>query len=718
MYKNHALPCFPEPVPAAATADGTAAMKARYQELTALLNRYAKAYYVDDEPLVPDAEYDRLYRELETLELACPELISPDSPTRRVGGAPLSTFTQVEHLVPLLSLSDIFDASELGDFNRRLETLIGQSDLEYCAEPKLDGLAVSLIYENGLLVRAATRGDGQIGEDITHNVKTIRAVPLRLSGDQVPALLDVRGEVFMPRDGFKAWNDTAVMRGVKPFANPRNAAAGSLRQLDPKVTAKRPLTFNAYYVGKCEGAELPDTQYERLMWVKSLGLPVNPNVRVVRGEPGLSSFYADILSRRDKLNYDIDGVVLKINSIPAQERLGLTARSPRGAIAYKFPPEEEITKLLAVEFQVGRTGAITPVARLKPVYVGGATVSNATLHNEDEIRRLDVRVGDFVVVRRAGDVIPQISAVVLERRNLDEVRAVEFPKLCPECGSAGERLPGEAVARCTGGLVCPAQLREAVVHFVSRNAMDIEGFGTWIVEELVASDKVRSVADIFFLNEADLASLLLEPESGSRKARLLGAVVAKKLLKAINKSRKIPLNRFIYALGIREVGESTALELASHYETRDGLMRASVPELTRIPNIGQVSAEHIYDFFHERHNLEVIERLTAKKEDFILSAGLELIPCRQSTASDAREQPLAGQTYVLTGTLMRMDRSQAKNHLIALGAKVSGSVSKKTSAVVAGAEPGSKLARAQELGVKVMEEDELLSLLRGHGIEV
>ena len=475
-----------------------------YKDLVALLNRYAKAYYVDDDPIVTDSEYDRLYRQLEIMEQADPTIISPDSPTRRVGGQALSAFASVTHRVPLLSLGDIFSVPELNDFNERICDFTHEDKVEYCAEPKLDGLAVSLIYENGLLVKAATRGDGRVGEDITENAKTIKAIPLRLSGENVPSYLDVRGEVFMPRDGFEKWNERARQNGGKVFANPRNAAAGSLRQLDSKITAKRPLTFNAYYIGECS-SELPDTQYDRLMTVKGWGIPINPLVKKVYGIKGLSDFYNDILQKRPNLNYDIDGVVLKVNSISVQEDMGFTARTPRWAIAYKFPPEEEITRLLDVEFQVGRTGAVTPVARLDPVYVGGATVSNATLHNEDEIRRLNLMIGDYVIVRRAGDVIPQVAGVVLERREKDKVKPIVFPTECPECGSLIERVKGEAVARCSGGLVCPAQLRESVLHFVSRNAMDIEGFGDRIVEQLVLSGKVKSIADIYSLGENDLA---------------------------------------------------------------------------------------------------------------------------------------------------------------------------------------------------------------------
>ncbi len=680
----------------------------RYRELVDTLNRWAHAYYVDDSPAVPDAEYDRLYRELEALEAANPELVSADSPTQRVGGAAVTAFESVRHRVPLMSMGDIFNDEELRDFDRRISEATHSANTEYCAEPKLDGLACSLIYRKGVLVQAATRGDGQTGENITANARTIKAIPLRLEGN-FPEYLDVRGEVFMPRDGFEKWNERARENGGKVFANPRNAAAGSLRQLDPKITAKRPLTFNAYYVGEYSGGELPDTQYARLQALKAMGLPVNPNVKVVYGAQGLNEFYQDILGRRSGLNYDIDGVVLKVNSLKTQEDMGFTAKNPRWAIAYKFPPEEMMTKLLDVEFQVGRTGAITPVARLKPVYVGGATVSNATLHNEDEIRRLGLMVGDIVVVRRAGDVIPQVSGVVKERRDPAAVRPVVFPKICPECGSKIERLKGEAVARCTGGLVCPAQLREGVLHFVSRDAMDIEGFGDRIVEELVSSKKVKSIADLYRLSCDDLASLMLDPGSEERKPRYLGQVTAKKLLASIEKSRQVPMNRFIYALGIREVGVSTALTLARHFKTFDELMRADLNALMNLPDVGVVVAEHIQDFFREKHNLEIIGELLSQGDLF--SAGITLLPVAQASEQNAQNSPLTGRTYVITGTLDSMDRNAAKNRLTALGAKVSGSVSKKTYAVICGSDPGSKFTKAQELGVRIIYEEEFLKSL-------
>lgn len=690
-------------------------LEKEYRKLVDTLNSYSKAYYVDDNPVVPDAEYDRLYRQLELIEQSNPNITADDSPTKRVGGATLSEFEQVTHRVPLMSMGDIFNNAELIDFDARMSSASGQSVVEYCAEPKLDGLAVSLIYKNGKLVQAATRGDGKVGENVTSNVMTIKAIPLKLTGDKVPDYIDVRGEVIMTRSGFNQWNERARATGGKVFANPRNAAAGSLRQLDPKVTAKRPLAFFAYYVGECEGYDLPRDQYHRLLALKELGFPVNPNIKCVKGLNGLKSFYEDILSRRETLNYDIDGVVLKINSLDTQDEMGFTAKNPRWAIAYKFPPEEMMTKLLDVEFQVGRTGAITPVAKLNPVYVGGATVSSATLHNADEIERLGLKIGDMVIVRRAGDVIPQVSGVVKEKRDGTE-KDIVFPKYCPECGSLIEKVEGEAVARCTGGLVCSAQLRQSIIHFVSRDAMDIEGFGDRIIEQLVATKKISSVADLYTLSENDLATTILDNGSEDRKVRFLGHVVAKKLIAAIDKSRVTPLNRFIYALGIREVGSSTARTLASNFKTIDDLIKASYSKLLNLPDVGPVVARHIADFFAEKHNLEIIDRLVKRDDGFLFSAGIELTALPQQSELNADNQPFLGKTFVITGTLDSMDRNEAKAKLLSLGAKVSGSVSKKTFAVVCGSDPGSKLTKATELNVRVIYEEEFLQLLKENGI--
>lgn len=690
-------------------------LEKEYRKLVDTLNSYSKAYYVDDNPVVPDAEYDRLYRQLELIEQSNPNIIADDSPTKRVGGATLSEFEQVTHRVPLMSMGDIFNNAELIDFDARMSSSSGQRVVEYCAEPKLDGLAVSLIYKKGKLVQAATRGDGKIGENVTSNVMTIKAIPLKLTGDKVPDYIDVRGEVIMTRSGFNQWNERARATGGKVFANPRNAAAGSLRQLDPKVTAKRPLAFFAYYVGECEGYDLPRDQFHRLLALKELGFPVNSNIKCVKGLNGLKTFYEDILSRRETLNYDIDGVVLKINSLDTQEEMGFTAKNPRWAIAYKFPPEEMMTKLLDVEFQVGRTGAITPVAKLNPVYVGGATVSSATLHNADEIERLGLKIGDMVIVRRAGDVIPQVSGVVKEKRDGTE-KDIVFPKYCPECGSLIEKVEGEAVARCTGGLVCSAQLRQSIIHFVSRDAMDIEGFGDRIIEQLVATKKISSVADLYTLSENDLATTILDNGSEDRKVRFLGHVVAKKLITAIDKSRVTPLNRFIYALGIREVGSSTARTLASNFKTIDDLIKASYSKLLNLPDVGPVVARHIADFFAEKHNLEIIDRLVKRDDGFLFSAGIELTTLPQQSELNVDNQPFLGKTFVITGTLDSMDRNEAKAKLLSLGAKVSGSVSKKTFAVVCGSDPGSKLTKATELNVRVIYEEEFLQLLKENGL--
>lgn len=682
-----------------------------YLAAVAQANRYARAYYVDDEPLVPDSEYDRLVHAILAHEQANPGEVAPDSPTLRVGGEALKTFRQVEHRVPLLSLGDIFTLKELEDFEGRVEEDLGMADLEYCAEVKLDGLAVSIIYEDGLLTRAATRGDGRVGEDVTHNVRTIKAVPLRLTGDDVPSYLDVRGEVFMPRDGFERWNEQArKIKGGKVFANPRNAAAGTLRQLDPKVAARRPLTFNAYYVGECRGVELPDSQAGRLNLLRTWGLPVNEHVTVVKGLKGLNDYYDHIGRIRDTLNYDIDGVVLKVDKISYQERLGFTARIPRWAVAYKFPPQEEITVVTAVDFQVGRTGAVTPVARLEPVYVGGATISNCTLHNEDEIKRLGLKIGDHVIVRRAGDVIPQITTVVKDKRDGSEQEVV-FPETCPVCGSKIERIEGEAVNFCTGGLVCPAQLKRSLEHFVSREAMDVEHLASALIGAMVDQGLLKTPADLFSLDEEIIARVQLDvTKTGAPK--LVGKVMAKKIKASLEKSRTAPLNRFIYALGIPSVGQATALTLAKHYQSFADLMGAGVEDLLKLPDIGEVSASLIYDFLREEHNLKVINTLLGQDGQGALH--IQALPQAQGQSPG---EPLAGSTYVLTGTLSIADRAQVKEVLQSLGAKVAGSVSKKTTAVIAGEAAGSKLTKAQELGIAILDEEGLLSLLKDCGVD-
>jgi DNA ligase (NAD+) len=667
------------------------------QQLRQQLEDYSYQYYVLDNPTVPDAEYDRLYRELQQLEQLHPELISPDSPTQRVGAAPLTKFGQVSHSIPMLSLDNAFDDAEFAAFCKRMADRLDSSQhFSFCCEPKLDGLAVSIRYENGVLVQAATRGDGYTGEDITSNIKTIRAVPLKLKGDAVPAVLEVRGEVFMPLAGFNAMNDKAQAAGEKVFANPRNAAAGSLRQLDPKITAQRPLMFYAYAVGAVEDpANLLDSSshYQRLMQLKTWGLPVCPEIRLVQGAQAALDYYQDILKRRSQLAYEIDGVVIKVSDLAQQQALGFVARAPRWAIAFKFPAQEMLTTLLDVEFQVGRTGAITPVARLEPVVVGGVTVSNATLHNQDEIDRLGIKIGDSVIVRRAGDVIPQIVSVVLEQRPVN-TRDIVFPLQCPVCGSAVERVTGEAVARCSGGLFCAAQLKESIKHFVSRKAMDIEGLGDKLVEQLVEQQLVTTPADIYQLDMAALVGL----ERMAEKSAL-------KLLNAITQSKHTTLARFIYALGIREVGEATALNLANHFASLEALQQATLEQLLDVADVGAVVAEHVSGFFAEAHNQDVISAL--------LAAGIHWPDIVKQAAT---EQPLAGQTLVLTGTLTSMGRDEAKAGLQRLGAKVSGSVSAKTHAVIAGDNAGSKLAKATELNVPVWSEQQMLDLFTQYGV--
>ncbi|HEX5792186.1 MAG TPA: NAD-dependent DNA ligase LigA [Rheinheimera sp.] len=675
----------------------TQSLLQQIQQLRLQLEQYSYQYYVLDHPSVPDAEYDRLYRQLQQLEADNPQLITPDSPTQRVGAAPLSKFGQITHSIPMLSLDNAFDGDEFQAFCKRMaDRLDASAEFSFCCEPKLDGLAVSIRYENGVLVQAATRGDGYTGEDITSNVKTIRAVPLKLQGDKVPQVLEVRGEVFMPLAGFNAMNDKARAGGEKIFANPRNAAAGSLRQLDPKITAQRPLMFYAYAVGAMDDpAQLLDSRshYQRLMQLKHWGLPVCPEIRLVTGADAALAYYQDIMQRRAGLAYEIDGVVIKVSDLAQQQALGFVARAPRWAIAFKFPAQEMLTTLVDVEFQVGRTGAITPVARLEPVVVGGVTVSNATLHNQDEIDRLGIKIGDRVVVRRAGDVIPQIVSVVQEQRPLD-AQDIVFPHSCPVCGSAVERVSGEAVARCSGGLFCAAQLKESIKHFVSRKAIDIEGLGDKLVEQLVDQKLVKTPADIYTLDMAALVGL----ERMAEKSAL-------KLLAAIQQSKNTTLPRFIYALGIREVGEATALNLANHFAALDKLQQAELAQLLEVSDVGAVVAEHVSAFFAEPHNQQVIAALVA--------AGIVWPAIEQQVAT---EQPLAGQTIVLTGTLSSMGRDDAKAKLQRLGAKVSGSVSAKTHAVVAGDNAGSKLAKANELNVPVWNEQQMLDVFTQYGV--
>jgi len=661
----------------------------RAEELRGLLEHHNYRYYVLDDPEVPDAEYDRLMRELEGIEASHPELVTPDSPTQRVSGTPQEGFATVLHRVPMLSLANAFSEEEVTDFNRRVEQGLERPDIVYAAEPKMDGVAISLTYEDGLLTTAATRGDGERGEDVTANVRTIRAVPLKLVGDGWPALLEVRGEIYMPRAGFEAFNRRALEAGEKPLVNPRNGAAGSLRQLDPQMTAKRPLAFFAY--GTATRDNLPGTQFDALDRLREWGFPVNPQIRRVTGLQGCLGYHARMAELRPKLGYDIDGVVYKVDRFDQQGILGFVSRAPRWALAHKFPAEEELTRLLDIDVQVGRTGALTPVARLEPVFVGGVTVTNATLHNEDEIHRKDIRKGDWVVVRRAGDVIPEVARAIHERRESD-LPVFRMPATCPVCGSDVERVEGEAVARCTGALICPAQIKHGIRHFATRKAMDIEGLGDKLVDQLVEQGMVHTVADLYHLTHEQIASM-----------DRMGGKSAENLLKALEASKQPPFDRLLYALGIREVGEVTARALALHFGTMQALQEASEEELTQVPDVGPVVASHVAAFFQQEKNIRVIQAL--------YDAGVDWQPLEKPEG----KQPLAGQTWVLTGALS-MPRIQAKSLLESLGAKVSGSVSAKTSTVLAGEAAGSKLAKAQKLGVRVISESDFVEYLESQGI--
>ncbi|WP_084632233.1 NAD-dependent DNA ligase LigA [Oceanospirillum maris] len=662
----------------------------RTETLRQQLNDHNYRYYVEDAPSIPDVEYDRLMRQLQALEAEYPELQSPDSPSQRVGAAPLSAFTQVAHRIPMLSLDNAFDDDEFARFNQRVkERLNTDGDIEYACEPKLDGIALSLRYESGLLVQAATRGDGQTGEDITQNVKTIGSVPLRLKGTNLPSVLEVRGEVYMPKAGFESLNQTAKETDDKVFVNPRNAAAGSLRQLDSRITAKRPLEFCAYSVGEVSEGFLPERHSEVLAVLSEVGFRLNPELKVVTGVQGCLDYYRDLGERRSQLAFEIDGIVFKTNRLDFQQRLGFVSRAPRWAIAYKFPAQEEMTQLNGVEFQVGRTGAITPVARLKPVYVGGVTVSNATLHNADEIARLGVKVGDTVIVRRAGDVIPQVVSVVLDKRPSDAID-ITFPSTCPVCGSETERAEGEAIVRCSGGLVCAAQRKEGIKHFASRKALDVDGLGDKLVEILVDKGLVNRLTDLFHLELESIAAL-----------ERMGPKSAQNLLDALEKSKSTTLPRFIYSLGIREVGEVTAKQLAKHFCTIKAIINATEEALLAVPDVGPIVAHHIVTFFRQPHNLEMLEALLAEG---IHWPDVEPQPPVETL-------PLAGKVLVLTGTLIELSRTDAKVALEALGAKVTGSVSKKTDLVVAGEAAGSKLAKAEQLGIEVTDEAGLKALL-------
>ncbi len=669
------------------------ATRVKTESLREQIRHHNYRYHVLDDPEVPDAEYDRLVRELQAIENDHPELVTPDSPTQRVGDAPVSSFGTVRHELPMLSLDNAFTEGELRDFHRRvmdrLELEDGGDAFPYSAEPKLDGAAVSLLFEEGRLVRGATRGDGTTGEDITHNVRTIEAVPLKLRGGNFPRLLEVRGEVFMPKAGFEAYNLKAREAGQKTFVNPRNAAAGSLRQLDPRLTAARPLDVYFYSVGVVKDGELPGKHSEVLNQLQEWGLKTCPERGVVAGVAGCLAFYEQLGDKRQSLPYEIDGVVYKVDSLADQRELGFVSRAPRWAIAHKFPAQEEMTTVAGVEFQVGRTGAVTPVARLEPVFVGGVTVSNATLHNIDELHRKDVRLGDTVIVRRAGDVIPEVVSVIIKRRP-KHTRRVRLPAKCPVCGSAVTREEGEAVARCTGGLFCAAQRTEALKHFVSRRALDVDGLGAKLIEQLVAADRIKTPADLYGLGKEELAAM-----------ERMGDKSAENLLRSIESSKSTTLPRFLYGLGIREVGEATAASLARHYGSLDAITSATEEELQGVEDVGPVVASRIRAFFGEAHNRDVIRSLR--------QAGVSW--SESEPAQIPQEGALVGKTFVLTGTLSSMTRDEAKDKIQSLGAKVTGSVSGKTDYVVAGEKPGSKLGQAQKLGVSVIDEDGLKEIL-------
>jgi DNA ligase (NAD+) len=671
----------------------TAAIRKKIESLREEIRYHNYRYHTLDDIEIPDAEYDRLLRELQSLETDHPELISPDSPTQRVGAEPSSALGTVQHRLPMLSLDNAFSEDELRDFHQRvadkLELEDGAPELLYSAEPKLDGAAVSLLFEKGVLVRAATRGDGTTGEDITHNVRTIASVPLRLLGDGFPKTLEVRGEVFMPRAGFEAYNEKAREAGEKTFVNPRNAAAGSLRQLDPKLTAERPLDMYVYSVGLVEGGDLPDCHSEIMACLQQWGLKTCPENKVVKGAGGCLSYYKAIGAKRDALAYDIDGVVYKVDSLAMQRELGFVSRAPRWAIAHKFPAQEELTLVEGIEFQVGRTGALTPVARLAPVFVGGVTVSNATLHNIDELHRKDVRVGDTVIVRRAGDVIPEVVSVVLSKRPA-KTRRVQLPELCPVCSSHVRREEGETVARCSGGLYCKAQRSEALKHFVSRKAMDIDGLGAKLIEQLVAEDRLADPSDLFGLSKEELSS-----------RDRMGDKSADNLVRAIEASKATTLARFLFALGIREVGEATATSLASYFGSLPAIMSATADDLTKVADVGPVVAQRVCSFFDEEHNREVIRRLQ--------ESGVHWADSEPTTVIS--DGALSGKVFVITGTLPTMTRDEAKSLIVQQGGKVTGSVSSKTDFLVAGEKAGSKLTKANQLEIPVLDEAALFELL-------
>jgi DNA ligase (NAD+) len=665
-----------------------------YERLKDELNQHNHRYYVLDDPSVPDAEYDRQMRQLQDIESQYPSLRTTDSPSQRVGGEALSAFTQVRHDVAMLSLDNAFSETELEDFDRRVKDRLNYAalkdapEIDYACEPKLDGVAVSLLYRDGLLVRGATRGDGTVGEDITVNVRTINSIPLKLVGDNIPSLLEVRGEIYLPRAGFESLNAKAIAAGEKTFVNPRNAAAGSLRQLDSKITASRPLEICAYSVGQFVAETRPDSHLSMLQALASWGFKINEHMQVVTGIAACENYYQTLAERRDGLAYDIDGIVYKVNDLRLQERLGFVAKAPRWAVARKFPAQEEMTKLLDVEFQVGRTGAVTPVARLEPVFVGGVTVSNATLHNGDEIQRLGICIGDTVIIRRAGDVIPQIAKVVLEKRPAD-ARPIVFPERCPVCESAVVRAEGEAVARCSGGLFCGAQIKQAIKHFASRKAMDIDGLGDKLVDLLVDRGVIFSVADLYDLKAEQLEGL-----------ERLAEKSAANLVAAIDASKETSLAKFFYSLGIREVGETTGQTLANNFGSLEAVIAADAEALLEVDDIGPIVAGHIGEFFRNPDNLSIIQALR--------DAGVHWADIDQNAQAS---QPLKGQTWVLTGGMDIMSRAEAKDRLQELGAKVAGSVSAKTAQVVAGPGAGSKLTKAQALEIPIMDEAEFIDFL-------
>lgn len=668
-----------------------ASIAKKVETLRDKLNQYNYEYYALDNPSVSDAEYDKLLRELQAIENEHPDCITPDSPTQRVGAAPLKSFAEVQHDIPMLSIDNAFSDEEVLDFDERVRDRLGlDADVMYSCEPKLDGLAVSLRYENGVFVRGSTRGDGTTGEDVTENLRTIRALPLRLQGTDYPDVLEVRGEVYMSKSGFVKLNTEAAKKGEKVFANPRNAAAGSLRQLDSHITASRPLSLYCYGIGVVEGKKMPDHHSDILNVIQHWGMPVSPEVKVVKGIEACLQYHKNLGEKRAALPYDIDGVVYKVNSIKDQIELGFVSRAPRWALAHKFPAEQVNTVIESVEFQVGRTGALTPVARLKPVSVAGVTVSNATLHNMDEVLRKDIHIGDTVVIQRAGDVIPEVVSVVHTVESHHR-KKITLPKECPICHSAVVQVEGEAIARCSGGLFCPAQRKEAIKHFASRRALDIEGLGDKLVDQLVEQKLITNVADLYALSLTQLADL-----------DRMGEKSAQNILDALEKSKKTTLPRFLHALGIREVGEATAKTLANHFGDLQPIIEATEEDLLAINDIGPVVAQYIVSFFKEPHNEKVIQQLR--------QAGIHWPVIDVSH----RKQSLAGQTYVLTGTLEKMTREEAKEKLENLGAKVAGSVSSKTTAVIVGADAGSKLKKAKELDIPIMDEDAFLAFLSEH----